>query len=163
MPLVVNLRHLEEHGLHLQGELAVAELDLDPHDEVLQLGPPLRYDLEVEKLEEGLLLQGSLRLSLHCQCVRCLKPFEDELTLDPWTAHLPFEGEDAVQLVNDCADLTPYMREDILLAFPRHPLCSLECRGLPASPAGKVKNTSSASPSKAGSPVWAELNKLKLK
>ncbi len=29
MPLVVNLRHLEEHDVMLRGELPVAELDLD--------------------------------------------------------------------------------------------------------------------------------------
>jgi len=31
MPLVVNLRHLEEHDVSLRGELPVAELDLDTH------------------------------------------------------------------------------------------------------------------------------------
>ncbi len=161
MPLVVNLCHLEEESLRLTGELSVQELDLDPKDEVIQLGAPLRYELELQKLEDGLLVQGSLRLTLQCQCVRCLKPFQFQLDLDPWTTLIPFEGEDCLVAINDCADLTPYVREDILLGFPRHPLCSLECRGLPKTSIGKVK-TSSASPSGAGSQAWAELNKLKL-
>ena len=42
MALTVNLRHLEDETLHLQGELSVEELDLDPRDEVIQVGPPLQ-------------------------------------------------------------------------------------------------------------------------
>ena len=99
---------------------------------------------------------------LQCQCVRCLKRFEFPLQLEPWTLLLPFEGEEALVVDNDCADLTPYLREDILLGFSRHPVCSLECRGLPKASFGKVKTTSNASPPGAGSPAWAELNKLKL-
>jgi uncharacterized protein len=87
--------------------------------------------LEVQKLEDGLLVQGRLHLNLDCECVRCLKPFQYRLELDGWACHLPLQGEDCVAAVNDCVDLTPYVREDILLEFPRHPLCDPECRGLP--------------------------------
>ena len=55
MPLVVNLRHLEAHNVVLKGELPVEELDIDPRDEVIQVRQPLEYDLEVQKLEDGLL------------------------------------------------------------------------------------------------------------
>ena len=54
--------------------------------------------------------------------------------------HLPLEGEEAVSVVNDCVDLTPYVREDILLEFPQHPLCEPECRGLRNASIGKAKN-----------------------
>ena len=53
MPLLVNLRHLEAHNVHLEGELPVEELDLDTHDEAIQAKEPLRYDFVVEKLEAG--------------------------------------------------------------------------------------------------------------
>lgn len=159
MALLVNLRHLEAHNIRLEGELPVAELDIDTRDEVIQLAEPLKYDLEVQKLEGGLLVQGRLRLPLECQCVRCLKPFQHRLELDPWTCHLPLQGEDAAAVVNDCVDLTAYVREDILLEFPQHPLCEPECRGLPRTLIGKPKG---AGHPEAGSPVWNELNKLKL-
>jgi uncharacterized metal-binding protein YceD (DUF177 family) len=67
-----------------------------------------------------------------------------------------------VAVANDCVDLTPYVREDILLEFPRHPLCNLECRGLPKTSVGKSKNASSADKTEAGPSAWAELNKLNL-
>jgi uncharacterized protein len=160
MPLIVNLRQLEENDVTLRGELPVAELDLDTHDEMIRVVQPLRHELKVQLLEDSLLICGWLRLTLACQCVRCLKPFEHELELDPWACHLPLEGEECVSVVNDCADLTPYVREDMLLEFPRHPLCRPDCRGLEKIKTGRVKSTSGRdelTPS-----VWAELDKLKL-
>src|SRR5215472_17898572 len=115
MAVTVNLRHLEAHSVKLDGELSVEELDLDIRDEMLQAKQPLKYAVEVERVEQSLLLNGRLSLLLDCQCVRCLEPFQYNLTLDPWTGHVPLEGEDAALIINDCVDLTPYMREDILL------------------------------------------------
>ena len=161
MSLLVNMRHLEAHNLHLEGQLPVEELDIDLQDEVIRLEQPLDYALEVQSLEGGLLVQGSLSLVLQCRCVRCLKPFEHRLQLDPWTSHLPLQGEDAVAVVNDCVDLTPMVREDILLEFPQHPLCELNCRGLRGASPGKSKTLSSTGLPAEGSPAWEELNKLK--
>lgn len=160
MPLLVNLRHLEARNRRLEGELAPAELDIETRDEIIRLNRPLEYSLEVQRIQDGLLITGRLRIALDCQCVRCLKAFSFELDLPNWTLHLPLEGEDAVTINNDCVDLTPYIREDILLEFPPHPLCDAECRGLPGAYAGKPKHTSSDPPD-AASPAWNELNKLK--
>ena len=162
MPLAVNLCHLEAHNICLGGSLPVEELDIDPHDEVIQVRHPLEHELEVQMLEDGLLVQGRLHLVLECQCVRCLKPFQYHLALEHWTCHLPLQGEDCAVVVNDCVDLTPYVREDILLEFPRHPVCNPECRGLPKTSIGKARNTSGTGKTDVGSPAWAELNKLKL-
>ncbi len=160
MPLIVNLRHLEENDVTLRGELPVAELDLDTHDEMIRATQPLRHELEVQLLEDSLLVRGWLKLPLECRCVRCLKPFRQELELNPWTCHLPLEGEESVSVVNDCADLTPYVREDMLLELPRHPLCQPDCRGLEKAKTGKAKKAGGKdelTPS-----AWAELDKLKL-
>ncbi len=160
MPLLVNLRHLEAHELELEGELPLEELDLDSHDEVVKAVSGLQYQLTIQKVEGGLLGQGSLGLSLECHCVRCLKPFATRLKLERWSEHLPLVGEDAVSVVNDCVDLTPLLREDMLLEFPQHPLCSPECGGLPGL-SGKPGVTSIGAPPAAGSPAWDELKKLK--
>jgi uncharacterized protein len=161
MPVNVNLRHLEAHNVELAGQLPVEELDIEIRDEVIRLGEPLRYDLEVQQLEDGLLVRGRLNLKLDCECVRCLKPFQHELRLDEWTCHLPLQGEDAVKIMNDCVDLTPYLREDILLEFPQHPVCDAGCGGLPDRVTGKAKKTSSAGKPGEDSSAWSELNKLK--
>jgi DUF177 domain-containing protein len=151
MSLKVNLRHLEVHELHLKGELPVEELDLGLQDEIMQAKKPLSYDLHVEEVAQSVLVQGKLALTLQCQCVRCLKPFEETINLDNWTLHLPLEGGDAVSVDNDCVDLTPFVREDMLLEFPQHPLCGRDCRGL-----GEIRRENGQS----GPSAWNELDKL---
>jgi len=159
MSLKVNLRHLEEHDLHLQDDLPLADLDLGVADEMIRVEQPLRYDLTVDQLHDALLVTGSLVLPLDCECVRCLKKFKTRLKLDPWTVHLPLEGEDKVSVENDCVDLTPFLREDILLNFPQHPLCKPDCAGIkPKSKASKAEAAETPA-----SAAWAELDKLKLK
>jgi len=157
--LKINLRHLEEEGIRLQGELPVAELDLGVNDELIHLERPLRYDLSVELLHDAVLATGSLVLPLECECSRCLKKFKTELKLSGWAAHLPLEGEDKVPVENDCVDLTPFVREDMLLDFPQHPLCKPDCAGL------KTKNSApkAAAGEKPAAAAWSELDKLKIK
>ncbi|MGA2247972.1 MAG: YceD family protein [Verrucomicrobiota bacterium] len=156
--LKVNLLHLEEHGIHLQEELPVSELDLGLNDELIRVEKPLRCDLSVELLHRAVLVTGTLELPLECECARCLKKFTTTLKLSGWALHLPLEGEDKVAVDNDCVDLTPFVREDILLDFPQHPLCKPDCAGLKSKTARKAKAVEPAAPD-----VWAKLDKLKLK
>ena len=159
MPLLINLRHLEKRDLTIKGELPVAELEIELGDEMIQLVKPLQHRLEVQKLDGDLLVRGKLRLPLACQCVRCLKPFEYRLELTDWTCHIPLEGEEKAPIVGDCVDLTPFLREDILLELPQHPLCKADCSGLKKPNIGKPKKSG---PSGGKDPAaWAELDKLK--
>jgi len=162
MPLIANLRHLETHPVRLRGKLSVEELDIDTRDEAIRVAQPLEYDLAVQELDKGLLLQGWFSLPLDCVCVRCLRPFQHRVDLDGWVCHLALQGEDGVAVVNDCVDLTPYIREDILLEFPRHPQCEPGCRGLPKISADRSKSAGETSKTEKGLSAWAELNKLKL-
>jgi uncharacterized protein len=82
--------------------------------------------------------------------------------LPNWTVHLALAGEESVPVVHDCVDLTPHLREDILLALPQHPLCSQDCAGLlgeqgpeKTSQSGRRVDDNKTSP-------WGELDKLDL-
>ncbi len=161
MPLLINIRHLEHRTVTLRGELPVEELDLEGIDELIRAGCPLAHDLVVERHERSILVQGSLRLTLACECVRCLKAFEHRLVLEKWSCLLPLEGEDKALVSNDCVDLTPYVREDIVLAFPQHPLCEAGCRGLMSRRVAGSKQSGAPATGELSS-AWAELNKLKL-
>ena len=77
---------------------------------------------------------------------------------------LAVDGEEKVIINNDLIDLTPYIREDILLGFPQRPLCNTECEGLPGNKVGKPKKASGPGKTvKDASSAWSELNKLKFK
>jgi len=160
MALLVNIQQLAREPQALKGELAAEDLDLPTGDPLVQAKAPLHYDLTVEKLDDAVLAQGKLALTFDCQCIRCLKPVKVELDLEGWACHLPLEGEDAVEVVSDSVDLTPYIREDILLGFPQYPACEPECGGLKGVSHDKSKKTSET----AGLPSSAlsELDKLKL-
>ena len=159
MSLKINLRHLEEDGIHLNGELSLAELDLGVNDDLIHAEKPLRYDLNVELLHDAVLATGSLTLPLECECGRCLKKFKTDLKVADWAVHLPLEGDDKVSVENDCVDLTPFVREDMLLNFPQHPLCKPGCTGLKKkNPARSAEDDVSSKPD-----AWAELDKLKIK
>lgn len=157
MALTFNVRHLDKHDLELKGELPVEDLDLGLQDDMIRPGEELEYDLQVESLEGAALVQGNVKIPMEYTCVRCLKKFKSTLELEGWTVHLPFIGEDAVEVSNDLVNLTPYLREDTLLALPQHPLCEADCQGLKMpkqSEEPRVANKPSA---------WDELDKLKLK
>jgi uncharacterized metal-binding protein YceD (DUF177 family) len=152
MALKFNIRHIEDKELHLEGELSPEELELDNKDTLVQVTNPLEYDINLQKNGSDILAQGRLELPLRCECARCLKPFDTKVLLEDWAALIPLQGEESAPIENDLVDLTPYIREDILLSFPQHPLCSEECTGLPERTEQKQTQSSSA---------WSELNKLK--
>jgi uncharacterized protein len=160
MSLKVNIRHLEAGDVDLRGELPVAELNLDCPDELVHARQPVQYDLTAQKTGRDVLVQGKIGLLLDCECSRCLKAFTQRLDLGHWTALVPLAGPEKAEIKDDCVDLTPYLREDILLEFPQHPLCEAGCARLPNRAEKNAKQTKGPSQTPSSS-VWSELNKLK--
>ena len=123
----------------------------------------MHYDLEVEKLDDSLLVQGIAAADAGMR----VRPVPESISNSAGTGSVDaaicrWKAEDeAVPVKNDCVDLTPYVREDILLEFPQHPLCKPDCGGLPRKQVGKAKKTGGTGQTKQNSSAWAELNKLK--
>ncbi len=162
MSLLINLRHLERKDVVLSGELSAAELDIESLDELIRTAKPLEYELTAQQLDDGILVRGWWRLELDCECGRCLKKFKTELEFDDWACHLVLEGDEAVAVKDDCVDLTPYLREDILLELPQRPLCQPDCDGLLQKPGDKPKQTTEIGRDGKKPSAWTELDKLKL-
>jgi uncharacterized protein len=158
---IINLHELETEGCDLRGELQPEELDIETGDECLQVAGPAAYGFRVELVSGSLLLQGTIRIPLACVCVRCLRAVNRELTLSDWQCLVPLSGEDAAVVRDQCVDLTPWVREDIVLALPQHPLCDSECRGLPLPEQTFSRETSGEPHPRTGVSPWEQLNKLK--
>jgi len=160
MPLTINIRHVEAKDLHVQGQLPAPELQLDDDDDLVRARLPLRYDLTAHQAGRDVLVSGRLEMTLDCECARCLKPFRFRLKIPDWILHLPSEGPEKAVVKDDAVDLTPYLRETILLELPQHPLCDSECAGLPrrADASHQINDGSGPMPEAS---AWAELNKLK--
>lgn len=162
MPVQLNLRHLEANPVTLSGELAPGELGLEDLDDLMRPQGNLEYEVTAESQEGGVLLQGTLRMNLGCECARCLQPFVLKLHLENWACLVALQGEDAAEIRGDCVDLTPYFREDMVLALPQRPLCNPDCGGLKQGPLGTSHSSDTASSPVGSSPVWRELDKLRL-
>lgn len=158
MSLKVNMRLLETESVCLDADIPGLELAPDFQDELIRLVHPVEYELTVDKQADGLLVVGRLSTRLECDCARCLKTFLLPLEIPEFSALVPLTGEDAIVVEGDFIDLTPVIREDILIALPTSPLCSRECRGLkPKAESNDVHVGESFTTS-----VWSALNNLKL-
>jgi uncharacterized protein len=160
MALKLNIRRLEDRDAALEGELTPEELDLDCADELAHVRQPLHYELKAHKAGRNVVVEGRLELILDCECARCLKPFQQRLEVPEWMVDISLEGDEKAEIKDDSVDLTPFLREDILLEFPQHPLCNAECAGLANRTEKSAKQNKGAGQTH-GSSAWAELNKLK--
>jgi uncharacterized protein len=95
----------------------------------------IKGELELTRVQEGILVQGELHSEAKTECTRCLTPFfvpitfelEDIISLP--TADLT--PERPVRVHEDgWADLTPLVREYAWLALPASPVCSSTCLGI---------------------------------
>jgi uncharacterized metal-binding protein YceD (DUF177 family) len=150
----IHLRQIQADGLHLEGEEECPITDLAAED--VRCTEPLRYVLDLGISEGALWATGSLSQPVELRCVRCLEPFPFEIEAKAFSIHLDLTGPELI-------DLTPYLREDILLNLPPHPHCDRE--GGRACPAAKPTAAGKPSPEGDGKrqPDWSVLDKLKLK
>ena len=145
----VHLRQIKVDGLHLDGEEDCPIADLAGED--VRCAGPLHYVLDLGISEGALWASGSLNQPVELRCVRCLEAFPFEIKVNPFSVHLELTGPEVV-------DLTPQVREDILLNLPAHPHCDRE--GGRVCKAAKVETHAEDGKAKAD---WSALDKLKLK
>ena len=138
-----------EHKL-LEGEEDAAFLDLSEIG--ARAAGPVSYELEVGLSGGGVFATGRVGVPVEMTCVACLQPFVFEATVDPFATQVEVEGREMV-------DLTPAVREEILLALPNHPRCDLisghTCPFHQSAPVGGEPPTAES--------AWDQLDKLKLK
>lgn len=164
--LKINLVHLDDDPCELAGSIDPQEVDLDSGDELIHFRHPIRYDLLLTLFPDSLLIQGSIEAVVDMECSRCLAPFEEPFRFDGWACHIPLEGEDAAPVENDCVDLTPFIREDILLALPAHPVCGEDCPGASESMSrasesdAEVLDSEKVTGDQKSGSVWAELDQI---
>ena len=111
----IHLRQIPADGLHLEGAEDRDILELPAEEAARPLGP-VRYSLDLGLDANGLWATGELFVDLELRCVRCLEPFTFPLHVSDVALQIERPPTETV-------DLTPYLREDILLALPAYPHC----------------------------------------
>jgi DUF177 domain-containing protein len=97
-------------------------------------GSPVRLDLRLESVVEGVLVTGTAIVALRGECVRCLGGIAAEQQIDVLELYV-YPGseateEEASRLEGDLLDLEPLLRDDVVLDLPFQPLCREDCLGL---------------------------------
>jgi uncharacterized protein len=104
------------------------------------VGADLELDLRLESVMDGVLVSGTVTAPVSGECGRCLGTVSDtldvriqELFVYPEAATAHDDDDEVAQLVGDLLDLTPTLRDAVVLALPINPLCDEDCQGLCAT------------------------------
>jgi uncharacterized metal-binding protein YceD (DUF177 family) len=145
----VHVLQIPVEGLHIEGEDPAKILDME--DELARPCGPVRYGLDVGLSKGGLFATGWLEVEFDMECVNCLARFKRLVRIENFACQIELTGREMV-------DLTPYAREDILLALPPHPHCDwngvTRCAGVKQDPWKGASEPSHA---------WDALDQLKIK
>lgn len=141
-------------------------------------GAELELYVRLESVVEGILATGTVRAPVTGECVRCLEPIEDSISVEFQELYayderadraekvggLDGDAEDEIGRLTDeqQLDLEPAIRNAVVLALPFQPVCRDDCPGLcavcGASLAGDPEHQHEAAPD----PRWAALAQLDL-
>jgi uncharacterized metal-binding protein YceD (DUF177 family) len=145
----VHLKQIPSDGLHLEGDEECPFLELGA--EGIGCAGPLHYKIDLGVANGALWASGSLSQTVQLRCVSCLEQFIHEIRVPAFAAHIELLGPETI-------DLTPLMREDLLLNLPAHPHCNRD--GSRVCKARQVEFRGQATERKSD---WSALDKLKLK
>jgi uncharacterized metal-binding protein YceD (DUF177 family) len=149
----IHLRQIPAQGLHLEGDEDCPLPQLDPGEP--RCAGPLRYALDVGISDGALWATGELRQPVELHCVRCLEAFAFDIHVKDFTVHTELTGPEEL-------DLTPFVREDILLNLPPYPHCDREGGRVCPAPLA-LKNPPDGQVLEARPPDWSALDQLKLR
>ena len=149
----VHLKQIPPEGLHLEGEEECLVPELE--SEGIRCVGPMGYKIDVGVAEGSLWANGSLKQPVRLTCVGCLQKFVHDIKVPAFAIHTELQGPETV-------DLSPFMREDILLNLPAHPRCDREggrvCKAAKADQVDATKQQRAAKREH----DWGELDKLRI-
>lgn len=144
--MIINVAPLLRQPVGEQAEYHVAEDPIDPHGEnsgLLEAGAvSIDSNIVGTHTDPGAYLEGDAEARVEVACSRCLTTFETEVHAEfaeQYYATVGVEhGEALGQAPRDAKtigsdfriDLTPLLREELILATPLAPLHSPDCKGL---------------------------------
>ncbi len=128
-------------------EIAEA-ITLEEESEDFVLTKPLKTKLSLISLKDSLLLKGSVLATVQVSCARCGKDFEQDLPINIEEVYkkeseiLHFDdrdrelgAEDLCFVIEDdnTIDIEEVLRQNIIMALPIKPICSINCTPVQAS------------------------------
>ena len=145
----VHLKQIPTEGLHLEGDEDCPISGLEK--EGIRCAGPLHYNIDLGVTGGSLWASGSLFQPVELRCVACLEKFVHKIQVPAFAVHTELYGPETV-------DLTPVIREDLLLNLPAHPHCDRD-----AGRVCKPKQIETSEQDTKRKLDWSALDQLKLK
>lgn len=123
---------------------------------------PVDLQIRLESVVGGLEATGNLSAGWEGSCRRCLASISQTVQqeLREMFASAPADDDDVYPIHQGEVDLTPMVRDSLVLALPIAPLCSEDCAG-PAPDAYPMTPPEAASGEHPKDPRWAALDALR--
>lgn len=115
--MIVHIQQIDPEGTNYSGVEPGDILGLD--EPGLKSLSPVAYDIHVGLSGGGIFATGRLSVDIDCLCVRCLQPFKANVVVHEFAMQEDLTGPETF-------DLSPYFREEIILALPAHPHCDTD-------------------------------------
>lgn len=152
--LIINPRGIGPEGIDMSGDLPPEVVGLA--EPTLRFSAPVVYRLRIDAAGPDLVVHGRVETVCETVCDRCAESFRLGIVVDSFL-HVVAGG---VRL--ESVDLTPQIREDMILALPHKTLCRAECRGLcPMCGANRNEGSCGCEPG-GGETPWQALDSLDL-
>ncbi len=114
----IHLRQIPQGDtVHLDQDVDPAFLELEATG--AEAASPVHCSLDVGLAGSGLFVTGRVSVEVRQSCVKCLRPFESTIAIPDFATQIELDGRESV-------DLTPEIREDILLVLSSHPRCDAD-------------------------------------
>ena len=143
----------------LEATLSAAELGVDD----ARVTGDIEVALDATSSVDGVVVHGTVSTPWRGQCRRCLIDVEGVSVseVDELFQQHP-QHDEAVEIVGDQIDLTPILREYVLLDLPDAPLCREACAGIcPQCGADRNVNPCDCDTGDVD-PRWSALSELRL-
>jgi len=128
MKIIVN--QVPQEGLYLREQIKPADLDLET--ELIKFLSDISIEGKVNRITNALTVSLNIKAVLSAACSRCLEDFKWDFSKDV-LFNFPLES------TTTFIDISPDIREEIILDYPMKPLCRTDCKGL-CPKCGKNKN-----------------------
>jgi uncharacterized protein len=136
--------------------------------ELIRVPPqtPVRLDLRLEAVMEGVLVSGAATAEVAGECARCLENFTDEVEVDLQELYyypdraVYADDDELPALLDDHLDLEPTLRDALVLDLPLSPLCDPDCAGLCVECGARLADVPPGHSHDVVDPRWASLASL---
>ncbi len=108
-------------GLDIEEQEPARIMAVKGHD--IRFTRPVDVAINVNLASGNLLVKGSVKTEAELVCSRCLKKVRQELSNNNFNIITELGAKTEI-------DITPEIREGILIQVPMKPLCGFDCRGL---------------------------------